>query len=167
MRPKQRISPAHLNHPSPLLPHPSPLLPHPSPLLPHPSPVLAHSTPVTLFLHQASPVHDLCPSCSFCLEYSCPGNAQATSTPPSGHGSNNTFSVTHSLQHFFKVKPFPTLVNLIYPDLFFSLHRSPSNILYFSIYLFILCFLLLDYQLHEGIFICLVYCCVSRAEKTV
>lgn len=128
---------------------------------------LAHSTPVTLFLQQASPVHDLCPSCSFCLEYSCPGNAQATSTPPSGHGSNNTFSVTHSLQHFFEVKPFPTLVIVIYPDLFFSLHRSPSNILYFSIYLFILHFLLLDYQLHEGIFICLVYCCVSSAEKTV
>ena len=34
-------------------------------------------------------------------------------------------------------------------------------------YLLILCFPLSDYQLHEGIFICLVYCYVSSAQKTV
>ena len=53
----------------------------------------AHLTPTTLFLHQASPVHDLCSSSYFHLEYFCSGNARATSTP-TGHGSNNTFLVT-------------------------------------------------------------------------
>ena len=63
---------------------------------------LAHPTPATLFLHQGSPIHDLCSSYYFHLEYFCSGNAWPTSTPTSVHGSNNTFLVTHTLTTLFK-----------------------------------------------------------------
>ena len=91
------------------------------------SPWLTALQLLTLFLQQASHVHDLCPSCSFCLEYSCPGNAQAPSTPPSSCVVPTIHSQWHvPWQFFFKVKPFPTQGILIYPDLLFSLNRSPS-----------------------------------------
>lgn len=37
---------------------------------------------------------------------------------------------------FFKIEPFLTLLIFMYSDLFFTLHRSPSNILYVSTCLF-------------------------------